>query len=153
MKDNQSEKLPVTAETAEAENKCAATELGKFKDVKALMEAYNALEAEFTRRSQRLRELEANQELEANKEQSAPADAVNAEVPSPEAHTVTDARPVLTEEMKNAVIEEYLNGVRASRGVPIISGGGAVTAVRRTPNNIREAGALAKKLFENKEER
>ena len=32
--------------------------LGKFKDVDALARAYSALEAEFTRRSQRLKELE-----------------------------------------------------------------------------------------------
>ena len=32
--------------------------LGKFKDVNALMQAYNSLQAEFTRRSQRLKELE-----------------------------------------------------------------------------------------------
>ena len=32
--------------------------LGKFKDVDALMQAYNSLQAEFTRRSQRLKELE-----------------------------------------------------------------------------------------------
>lgn len=147
MKDNQTEKLQVTAEPAEAEKEEAAAELGKFKDVKALMEAYNALEAEFTRRSQRLKE------LEANKEQSAPAIAENAEAPSREAEKTADIRPVLTEEMKNAVIAEYLNGVRANRGVPIISGGGAVTAVRRTPSDVREAGALARKLFENKEDR
>lgn len=147
MKDNQTEKLQVTADPAEAEEENAAAELGKFKDVKALMEAYNALEAEFTRRSQRLKE------LEANKEQSAPAQAVNEDAPSPEAEQGTVVQPVLTEEMKNAVIAEYLNGVRANRGVPIISGGGAVTAVRRTPTDVREAGALAKKLFENKEDR
>lgn len=146
MKDNQTEKLQITAETAEAEEKEAAAELGKFKDVKALMEAYNALEAEFTRRSQRLKE------LEANKEQSAPEQSVNAEAPS-QAENVSAVQPALTEEMKNAVIAEYLNGVRANRGVPIISGGGAVTAVRRTPTDVREAGALAKKLFENKEDR
>lgn len=147
MKDNRTEELQVTAEPAEAEEKNAAAELGKFKDVKALMEAYNALEAEFTRRSQRLKE------LEANKEQSAPVKAENAEAPSPEAERGTAVEPVLTEEMKNAVITQYLNGVRANRGVPIISGGGAVTAVRRTPTDVREAGALAKKLFDNKEDR
>ena len=36
--------------------------LGKFKDVDALAQAYNALQAEFTRRSQRLKELERKTE-------------------------------------------------------------------------------------------
>lgn len=35
-----------------------STALGKFKDVDALVKAYSALEAEFTRRSQKLRQLE-----------------------------------------------------------------------------------------------
>lgn len=38
--------------------KNVSTVLGKFKDVDALARAYSALEAEFTRRSQRLKELE-----------------------------------------------------------------------------------------------
>ena len=46
------------AHTAEAEKQEGATAIGKFKDVDALMKAYNALQAEFTRRSQRLRALE-----------------------------------------------------------------------------------------------
>lgn len=44
------------AEMERAEN--GSTALGKFKDVDALMRAYSALEAEFTRRSQKLRQLE-----------------------------------------------------------------------------------------------
>jgi len=39
-----------------------STVLGKFKDVDALAQAYNALQAEFTRRSQRLKELERETE-------------------------------------------------------------------------------------------
>ncbi len=41
-----------------------STELGKFKDVNALLHAYTALEAEFTRRSQRLKALERETENE-----------------------------------------------------------------------------------------
>ena len=36
----------------------ASTDLGKFRDVNALLKAYSSLQAEFTRRSQRLKELE-----------------------------------------------------------------------------------------------
>ena len=39
-----------------------SAELGKFKDVNALLQAYLALEAEFTRRSQRLKALEEERE-------------------------------------------------------------------------------------------
>ena len=146
MKDNQIRNEAVTAESAEAVNENAAAELGKFKDVKALMEAYQALEAEFTRRSQRLKE------LEASNERSAPADAASVPVPSQEAEKSRPALGELDDEVKNAVIEEYLNGVFAKRGVPFITGGGAVAAQRRTPSTLKEAGALAGKLFNNKED-
>lgn len=43
---------------AEAKREEASTVLGKFKDVSALERAYESLQAEFTRRSQKLRELE-----------------------------------------------------------------------------------------------
>ncbi len=142
MKDNRTQEQQVTASVAEAAEEGVAAGLGKFKDVQALQEAYAALEAEFTRRSQRLKE------LEANKEQTAPVQAANATtVPSQQAETA------VTEEMKNSIIEEYLNGVCNNRGVPFVTGGGAVTAARRTTSTLREAGALAKNLFENKEDK
>ena len=65
-----------TANPAEAENEQVAADLGKFKDVKALLNAYNSLEAEFTRRSQRLKE------LEASKADNPPAEAASG-APSP----------------------------------------------------------------------
>lgn len=150
MKDNQIVNGRDTAEAAEAEERQAATELGKFKDVTALREAYQALEAEFTRRSQRLKE------LEANKDADAPATAENAATPSQAASIGAagrgDALSALDDEVKNAVIEEYLNGVFAGRGVPFVTGGGAVAVKRRTPVTLREAGVLANKLFSGKED-
>ena len=59
----------VAADCAEEEMKGLA-DLGKFKDVSALMQAYASLQAEFTRRSQRLKryeEKERNQAREADK--------------------------------------------------------------------------------------
>ena len=48
---------------AQTEEGSSATEkLGKFKSVDALLRAYNSLQAEFTRRSQRLKELERERE-------------------------------------------------------------------------------------------
>ncbi len=49
----------------------ASTVLGKFKDVNALARAYGALQAEFTRRSQRLKALERDAEKFANGETGA----------------------------------------------------------------------------------
>lgn len=149
MKDNLTRDNAVTADPAEAEKQSAAAVTGKFRDVEALMQAYQALEAEFTRRSQRLKELEANKEI------SAPdTTKENAEAPSQEAEKRAEENVVspLSDEVKNAVIEEYLNGVVAKRGVPFVTGGGAVAAQRRTPTTLKEAGALAGKLFSNKED-
>ena len=264
MKDNRTKNTPVTTDTAEAEEREAVTDLGKFKDVKALLEAYQALEAEFTRRSQKLKELEASKEQEAparraqtdrvqtegkpssegqtseeesdkkvstengetpevgkEEENVAPrtalpegasplpalpqkavteealpkkavteealpekavteealrqtalpelsaqgdlgqahADAAIAQAPSAEATNSNGGGAVgvtlseLSQQMKNAVIEEYLTAVLAKRGVPFVTGGGAVSAAKRTPKTVSEAGALANKLFKNKEEK
>ena len=149
--DNRTSELQATAEPAEAEGSKAAAELGKFKDVEALRQAYTALEAEFTRRSQRLKELEnANKELSAS-----PAHAGNGAAPSAQAGSLpvsAERDKPLSESEKNAVIEEYLSSVRAGRSVPIITGGSGVQAEKRAPRNVREAGMLAKKFFENMED-
>ncbi len=147
--DNQTDGLQATADPAEAEKTEAAAELGKFKDVEALKSAYEALEAEFTRRSQRLKELE-----KANKEQSPPAQAENGAAPSQRTQTEPSAgRDIpLGEDIKDAVIREYLADVRAGRSVPIITGGSVVQAQRRVPENLKEAGALAKNFLRKKEE-
>ena len=149
--DNRTDELQVTADTAEAEGNKAAAGLGKFKDVEALMQAYTALEAEFTRRSQKLKELE-----KANKEPiSPPAEAGNGAAPSTEAGNLPlnaqESKP-LSEKERNAVIEEYLSSVCAGRSVPIITGGSVVKAERRVPRNVKEAGALAKKFINKTEE-
>ena len=58
-KENTAPEPKSAAAGAEARKEtAAAANLGKFKSVDALLNAYNSLEAEFTRRSQALRELE-----------------------------------------------------------------------------------------------
>lgn len=148
MKDNRINELIATAEPVETEDKQAASEFGKFKSVKALMDAYTALEAEFTRRSQRLKE------LEANKAQTEPVNADNPETPSQRAEKAElpaqyAADKPLSDDVKTAVIEEYLNSVRRNRSVPFVTGGGAVTAARRTPATVSEAGTMAIKFLNN----
>ncbi|MGN0805810.1 MAG: hypothetical protein ACI4MC_02120 [Candidatus Coproplasma sp.] len=154
MKDNRTENLQATANTAEAEEKKEEVAAGpkKFKDVQALIDAYTALEAEFTRRSQRLKELEANKE-QASPARAEVAGASSEQAPSQEvAAEAVNGERTLTQQEKNAVIEEYLNGVYANRSVPFITAGGAVRAARVTPKTLREAGSLARRYFENKED-
>lgn len=129
--------LQVTAEPAEAEKDTAATELGKFESVSALLAAYRSLEAEFTRRSQRLKELE-----DGNK---AHADGCAPSCESPEGVKTAG----LDESVKNAVIEEYLKTVASGKSVPLIVGGVSSAAPRFAPKTVKEAGALAEKFLNN----
>ncbi len=142
--DNLMNGTTAAADSAEAENTVsAATELGKFKDVKALIEAYGNLEAEFTRRSQRLKELE-----NASKAEGAPCNRGNASPPSrtQEVYSGADFVRAAREsaEVRDAVIGDYLKSIAENKGVAFLSGGSSVSAARRTPQNIREAGELAR---------
>lgn len=131
----------VTADTAEAEveNKAAAV-LGKFKDVRTLMQAYTDLEAEFTRRSQRLKELEKE-----NKALS-PSDGT-AQAPSRAGEEELIKSALSDERVRDAVIGEYLKSVSAAQGVPLIAGGGGVSAPRAVPKSVKEAGRLAQRFL------
>ena len=141
--DNVNGNIQVTAETAGAEKSEAAAGLGKFKSVDALMAAYTSLEAEFTRRSQRLRELE-----EGNKAQSVP------QTGAPSQSSETDGeelikRALADESVKKAVVEDYLKTVTANKGIPLIVGGVSTPAPKSTPKSVKEAGALAERFLKN----
>ncbi|MDE6504918.1 MAG: hypothetical protein K2L42_03520 [Clostridia bacterium] len=132
-------KIRATAEnTAEAETNGAAAGLGKFQSVDALYSAYQALEAEFTRRSQRLKELE-----EGNKAQNdAPS---RGELKGEEL-----LRAALSDEsVKEAVISEYVKELSANRSVPLITGGVSPAAPRTPLKSVKEAGALAQRFLKN----
>ena len=130
-KDNSTADLKATAETAEAERADAATVPEKFGDVRTLVKAYSELEAEFTRRSQRLKDL--------------PPDAA-AEKSSPIDEEELVRRALSSEKVRDAVIGGYLQGVAAS-SVPLAYGGGAVAAPRNAPRTVKEAGRLAREFL------
>lgn len=132
--DNLTENAKVTADGAEAEkDKNAAAALGKFKDVQTLFKAYNDLEAEFTRRSQRLKELEKENKAEA--------------APSPVSEEQILHEALSNTKVRDAVIEEYLKGVSNTQGVPLVTGGGGVAAPRAVPKSVKEAGKLAQQYL------
>lgn len=142
--DNTTTQAPVTAQPAEAEkNGNGAAGLGKFRDVDALLEAYSNLEAEFTRRSQRLRELE---KAAAEQPPAQAASASSAQQPESQGANLLGAAQT-SEEVKSQIIAEYLAAAARNRGVPLISGGVNVPAQRRTPSTVREAGALAQQFL------
>ena len=122
------------ADPAEAEESSAAAAYGKFDDAKALYSAYLALEAEFTRRSQRLKELEGGNKAQTD------------DAPSP-AGKASDAGAPLSEEVRRAVIEDYLKAVAAGKGAPILTGGVGCAAPKSTPRSVSEAGRLVRQFL------
>ena len=114
---------------------------GKFKSADALMKAYEELEAEFTRRSQRLKALE---------EATSPAGTEKSPLPSPEGGAESDEallRAVMESgEVRERVITDYLR----SLGVPLMTKGVGVTAPAQKPKTFAEAGSLALGYLKNK---
>lgn len=111
---------------------------GKFKSADALLKAYLELEAEFTRRSKRLKELENGNKAAADV-RAAPSRGSGEEL----------AEAVLSDaDAKRAVIEDYLKSLSAG-AVPLITGGVAPAAPRSVPKSVKEAGALAQRFFKN----
>lgn len=116
----------------------AAPDLGKFKNVEALMHAYQELEAEFTRRSQRLKALEAAAEQ--------PAQEPGVPEGQPQAPGEADNDALLravrgNEEVRGRIVGEYLASLA---GVPLLAGSGAaVAAPAERVTTLKQAGAMA----------
>lgn len=134
-----------TADTAEADKNSAAAVYGKFADAQALYTAYLALEAEFTRRSQRLKELEGGNKAQTDDASSRTGKA-SAEEPSHAGEASISSQP-LSEEIRRAVIEDYLKGVASGKGAPILTGGVGCATPKASPRSIKEAGKLVRQFF------
>ena len=111
MKQRDIEQAVSTTQTAEAEKITGvaddAVSLGKFKDVKSLLTAYENLESEFTRRSRRLKELEGI--VSERKGETTPTGA------SPETVATdgeTAKNPIVAEATAEKAISDDANGER-----------------------------------------
>lgn len=145
------------AQAQEDRGSAAAGNTGKFQSVDALLRAYNSLQAEFTRRSQRLKELERERGERNIPPQTAepatpPAVQASASAPPPAAAPETDEelfrRANASEEVKKRIISEYLDGVKKS-AVPLTGGGVSVVSPAAKPGSLAEAGAMALGYFRN----
>ena len=138
--ENGTENPEAGAESAAAEATAAEVraepDLGKFKSVDALARAYKELEAEFTRRSQKLKA------LEDAKTQKGEAGAVRED----ELYRMVNEN----EGVRARVLSDYLSSLK---GVPLLANSGVgVTAERAVPKTFGEAGAMALSyLKKNKE--
>lgn len=130
-------------QNVEVEGKVAEVSLGKFKDVNALLNAYNSLQAEFTKRCQRIKELESQT---PSVDKNLPTEQVKAENSAEKGRDTTP-------EDKNEVIREYLKDLFGRRRGAIVMDGAGVgvkTPVRR-PKTVRAAGELARELLDKKQ--
>ena len=144
MEKLENEQTNLNSQPAVAEEKIGEqggeVSLGKFKDVNALLSAYSSLQSEFTKRCQRIKELEGA--LKPDDKDKVPAENLTA---------VQNAKQQLTEQEKQEVLKEYLQGVLDKKQKAVLLDGaglGVKTPVQK-PKTISQAGMLAKNIFEN----
>lgn len=114
--------------------------LGKFKDVQALLSAYNSLSAEFTKRCQRIKELEG-----AVKSADKPVGPIE----NTEGNIVQDKERSITEHEKQQIVKDYLKTLLSAKPQAIIMDGvgyNVKTPIER-PKTLEQAGILAKELL------
>lgn len=115
--------------------------LGKFKDVSALKSAYDSLQAEFTKRCQRIKELEDS--LKADKEKS-PAE-------SDKGIELKGMSTGITQAEKEEILKGYLKDLLLAKQQAIVmdnSGIGLKAPVEK-PKTIEQASIFAKEIFNN----
>ncbi|MBE5753719.1 MAG: hypothetical protein E7340_00080 [Clostridiales bacterium] len=136
------EQTAPTAQPTSVEKDGGATggevSLGKFKDVAALLSAYESLQSEFTKRCQRIKELESAASL-ADKENAPTKDGMSA----PQKADITD-------EEKQNILKEYLQGVidKKQKAVLLDGVGVGVKTPAARPKTISQAGMLAKQFLD-----
>ncbi len=162
------EQTAFTAHTAEAEKDLGAAadgqvSFGKFKDANALLKAYNSLQAEFTKRCQRVKELEGalasidkreQEETESVLENSAPAsfDTVDSNAVSDKADgnngQTSKAVSKETEAEKSSfsdkVAEKISNGVFSNGNVNATEKGGL-----QNPKTLPNEQGAGERYFAN----
>ena len=160
----QKENVTVKEERKDGEH---IKEFGKFQSADALLEAYTSLEAEFTRRSQKLKALESQlvdlQQVKAEKASNSPLDLQNQEPANsiqnmPEKTTAT---PVFTANREGSLPKDVHtlieNTVKACMHAhmqnslpPILKEtGGFAKAPTQKVASLEEAGRLAEAFLKN----
>ena len=135
VKENVVEETTETQKTPQRETETEAVSYGKFKDASALLNAYNSLEAEFTKRCQKIKELEA--ELSAADKGKAPAQ--------------TQEKEEKIETNKDDILKSYVREVLLKKQSAIVLDGagiGVKTPVQR-PRTFEQAGKLAVEILKN----
>lgn len=128
-----------------AEQAVEASVPGKFKNAEELFRAYKGLEQEFTRRCQKIKELEAeNDRLQAN---AASEDEILSR--ALESDAVIDEKIRSSKRITNLIIADYLASLGRGYVAPVLkegTGRSALTPVRK-PKTLGEAKKLADLLI------
>lgn len=122
-----------------------AVSLGKFKDIHSLLKAYDCLQSEFTRKCQRLAELEKRIGSADNEPSPAPPERLLEDSEFVERYVLSNR------EIADRVLENYLRELIKSQA-PATSSfarGMMPVAPPAKPKSIYEAGKLAEKMFKN----
>ncbi len=140
LKNEQTEVITQPA-SAEMENGDERTEvsLGKFKDAQSLLSAYNALESEFTKRCQKIKELEGAL-LKGDKVITPPIECEKEQ-----------DKPTENSFNQDKILKDYIRAVLCKKQTALVmdGSGAGVKAPVAHPKNLREASALAKEIFCN----
>ena len=143
VKNEQTQSLAHTVETEKEEGeKKENVSLGKFKDVTSLLNAYNSLQSEFTKRCQRIKELEGERSQDDK-----------TSVPSMLAmESQEQVKGEITEEEKQKLIKEYLKEVINSKAKAVVleKDGASIKTPVNKPKTVSEAGNMLKELLEKK---
>ena len=125
--------------------KIGEVSFGKFKDAESLVNAYNSLQSEFTKRCQKIKELEGKL---AENESKATTQNTSEKTENEQVQAVEVGEKTVD---KDDVLKEYLLDVLGKKPKAIVmdgAGAGVKTPVSR-PKTIEEAGNLAKNLLVN----
>ena len=113
--------------------------LGKFKDINTLLSAYNSLQAEFTKRCQRLKELESA--IEKTDKVKAPVEQ-SAEQEQDKLKDTT---------LKEEILKDYLKEIIGSKKPVVMDGAGVgIKAPVKKPTTIEQAGDMFIELLSQK---
>lgn len=129
---------------------------GKFKSLDALLQAYNSLEAEFTRRSQKLKELESKVEnlQQATEDTNASTSTVDLQNRAIVQTTQNTERVAMSSkdmhDIITDVVQECLHKHLQQTAPPILRDtSGFAKAPSQKVATLEEAGKLAEEFFKN----
>jgi hypothetical protein len=138
-----SESITTTVSENVSGDSVGEVSLGKFKDINALLSAYNSLQSEFTKRCQKVKELEDRVKA---------LDKDNSPKVEPESTVKDDTVKGITPEEKEEILKGYLKDVLSLKSKAIVMGdvGTGVKSPTTKPKTVEQAGLLAREFLETK---